>query len=72
MARKSRKAVKTAKKTIHNQAARPAIRRRIAETLIFRRGKQGRIFRIDLRTRALGKIITAAVGGRVKAIAISR
>lgn len=52
-------------------AARPA-RRRIVETTTFRHGRDGSVFRMDLKTRPVGKVITAKVGGKVKAIAISR
>lgn len=52
-------------------AAQPSARR-IVETTTFRKGKTGKVFHMALKTKPVGKILTASVGGRVKAIAISR
>ncbi len=52
-------------------AAKPAARR-IVETTTFSKGKSGKVIHMALKTKPVGKIITASVGGRVKAIAMSR
>ncbi len=67
---KAKAKTKAAKKPTAS-AAQPAARR-ISEITTFRRGKEGKIFHMGLKTKSVGKIITAAVGGRVKSIAISR
>jgi hypothetical protein len=74
MARKAKAKAKTKSKVSKKptaSAAQPAARR-IVETTTFRSGKSGKIFHMALKTKQLGKIITASVGGRVKSIAISR
>lgn len=68
-ARKAKPAAKAKRPTA--SAAQPR-RRRIVETTTFRRGREGSIFRMDVKTKPVGKVITAKVGGKVKAIAISR
>jgi len=70
MARKSKAKSKASKKPTAS-AARPQVRR-VSEITTFRRGQTGKIFHMALKTKAVGKIITASVGGRVKSIAISR
>ncbi len=65
----ARKATSAASKPTASAAAP---RSRVVSTTSFRRGKDGRVFRMDLKTKPVGKIITAKVDGRVKNIAITR
>lgn len=70
MARKTKAKSKASKKPTASASKAPA--RRIVEMTTFRNGKSGKVIHMDLKTRTLGKIITAQVGGRTKSIAISR
>ena len=70
MAKKPTAAAKRSKKT--TPSATPGRASRVVETRTFRRGNDGPVFRIDVKTKPVGKIITAAVDGKVNAIAISR
>ncbi len=70
MARKTKTKSKASKKPTAS-AAKPAARR-IVETTTFRNGKSGKVIHMALKTKPVGKIITASVGGRVKSIAMSR
>ncbi len=67
---KAKAKAKTSKKPTASASAPQA--RRVSEITTFRQGKTGKIFHMALKTKAIGKIITASVGGRVKSIAISR
>ena len=70
MAKKTTSAAKTGNKA--TSAGAPNRRSRVVETRTFRRGNDGPVFRLDVKTKPVGKVITAAVDGKVSAIAISR
>ena len=69
MARASKSKVKVTKKP----AEKPARNRKISQIMTFRDDKSGRIFHVDLQTKAVsGQIVTAAVDGKVRSVTISR
>jgi len=70
MAKKPAKAAKQSNKP--TASAAPKRRARVVETREFRRGTDGPVFHLDVKTKPVGKIITASVGGKVSAIAITR
>lgn len=78
MARKTPAKAKSKAKTKSKVSKKPVASaahprtHRIVESTTFRSGKTGRVIHLALKTKPIGKVITASVGGRVKSIAISR
>lgn len=72
MARKAKAKTKSKVSEKPTASAAQPRARRIVETAAFRNGKTGKVFHMALKTKPVGKVLTASVGGRVKSIAISR